>query len=202
MRIASVVALSCSFLLGVGCAHKQQTEVSETVAVKPAETTARVEAAPAPEQNVCSTDTQCKDGSLCLHGRCVLITADLEECSLVRVHFEFNDPNIRPVDESTLQRMARCLRADHSLHVTIEGNADERGTEEYNMMLSSQRASHVETYLVTLGVSAKQLAAVGFGFERPVCKEHDEACWAKNRRAALKPEGAPEKSTRPAAKPR
>lgn len=87
-----------------------------------------------------------------------------------------------------MQRMARCLKADHALHVTIEGNADERGTQEYNLALGDQRANAVARYLELLGVSAAQLRTVSFGKEQPLCMEHEEGCWAQNRRAAIKPQ--------------
>jgi peptidoglycan-associated lipoprotein len=70
--------------------------------------------------------------------------------------------------------------------VTIQGNADERGTEEYNMALGDRRATTVAHYLESLGASAAQLKTVSYGKENPLCTEHDEECWAKNRRAELK----------------
>ena len=72
------------------------------------------------------------------------------------------------------------------MHVTIEGNADERGTDEYNLALGDQRATSVARYLKALGASPTQLKTVSYGKEKPLCTEHDEECWAKNRRAAVK----------------
>ena len=79
------------------------------------------------------------------------------------------------------------MKADHALHVTIEGNADERGTEDWNLALGDKRATAVEDNLRQLGVSAAQLKTVSYGKDRPLCSQHNEECWAKNRRAALKP---------------
>ena len=104
----------------------------------------------------------------------------------MHVHFPFNSDEIDSADKPSLDRSARCLKADHSLHVTIEGNADERGTEEYNMALGDRRAHSVAGYLQSLGASQAQLGTVSYGKEKPECQEHDEACWARNRRAALK----------------
>ncbi|MBL8919119.1 MAG: OmpA family protein [Myxococcaceae bacterium] len=142
-------------------------------------------------QASCAADSECRNGFLCVRSLCVAITPELAECATVRVHFDFNEALVRPDDEVVLQRMARCLRADVKLRVTIEGHADERGTEEYNLVLGNQRAYGVERYLDTLGVSRSQLASVSYGYERPLCTEHDEACWSKNRRVALKPTRAP-----------
>ena len=93
--------------------------------------------------------------------------------------------DISSADATALQRAARCLKADRALHVSIEGNADERGTEEYNMALGDRRAHAVAEYLESLGACEQQLQTVSYGKENPLCTEHDEACWAQNRRAEL-----------------
>ena len=67
--------------------------------------------------------------------------------------------------------------------VTIEGHADERGTAEYNLALGERRALAARTYLVSLGLSADRLRTVSYGKEFPFDPGHDEAAWAKNRRA-------------------
>src|SRR5262245_61996825 len=78
--------------------------------------------------------------------------ADLE-CGPVKVHFPFNSAEMDPAELPGLQRSASCLKADAAMRVTIEGNADERGTEEYNLALGDQRAAAVAKYLQSLGVS-------------------------------------------------
>jgi peptidoglycan-associated lipoprotein len=115
------------------------------------------------------------------------ITTDLDECSTVRVHFDFNEADLHATESSKLDRIARCLKADQQLHVSIEGNADERGTEEWNIALGDKRATAVAQYLERIGVSKAQLRTVSYGKDRPLCEEHNEECWSKNRRAALKP---------------
>jgi len=168
-----------------GCAHKQETK-AEAPKSEPAP--APVASAPpaAPAEKTCASDLDCGAKQLCLNNKCVDITPDLAACTDVRVHFPFNSDEIDAADKPQLDRSARCLKADHSLHVTIEGNADERGTEEYNMALGDRRARSVAGYLQSLGASQAQVATVSYGKENPECKEHDEACWARNRRAALK----------------
>ena len=168
-----------------GCAHKQETKPAAPAAAPAPEPQAAATPAPSNDKT-CASDLDCGAKQLCINNRCVDITADLAECTNVRVHFPFNSDEIDAADKPQLERSARCLKAEHSLHVTIEGNADERGTEEYNMALGDRRARAVSGYLTSLGASAQQVATVSFGKENPECKEHDEACWAKNRRAALK----------------
>ncbi len=154
---------------------------------KPAEAAAPAAAATGPKS--CSIDYESTEKQLCIRSQCVDISSSLAECGFVRVHFDFNSADLKTDDRASLDRIARCVRADAKMHVTIEGNADERGTEEYNLQLSQRRAGAVQKYLETMGASGEQLKTVGYGEEKPLCSEHDEACWAKNRRAGLKPNG-------------
>jgi peptidoglycan-associated lipoprotein len=179
----------CLFV--VGCAHKPETKPEPKQ-----ETKAEPAPAATPVANTgpktCSSDLDCGEKQLCIRSQCVDISAGLAECTDVRVHFPLNSSDLDPADLTALQRSARCLKADSALHVTIEGNADERGTEEYNLALGDRRATAVAKYLTSLGASDAQLRTVSYGKENPLCTEHDEACWAKNRRAQLT-ENAPKK---------
>ena len=134
----------------------------------------------------CTADTECGDKQLCIRNQCTDISAGLAECNSIRVHFDLDSAEFHPEDRAGLDRISRCLRAEQALHVTIEGNADERGTEEYNLSLGQRRAQAVDKYLLTMGVNDNQLKTISYGKEKPVCREHDEACWAQNRRAAVK----------------
>jgi peptidoglycan-associated lipoprotein len=188
--IRSVLGLSLSLgLLASGCAHKQQTtREPETAAGSPAAGGTKQR----PDEmakNSCTTDTDCGEGKLCLNQMCVDINEHLDACGIQRVHFALDSSEIAEPDRPLLERAARCLRAARSMHFTIEGNADERGTEEYNVALGDRRAQSVAHYLEKLGATADQLKTVSYGKENPMCQEHDEACWAKNRRAAVKPPG-------------
>ena len=86
-------------------------------------------------------------------------------------------------DMKGLERMARCLRADHALHVMIEGNADERGTEEYNRGLGEKRAQAVRDALISMGLSGGKIQTVSFGEEMPADPGSGDSAWAMNRRA-------------------
>jgi peptidoglycan-associated lipoprotein len=67
--------------------------------------------------------------------------------------------------------------------VLIEGHCDERGTNEYNLALGERRAKAAMSYLVSQGVQANRITLISYGKERPVCGQHNEECWVKNRRA-------------------
>lgn len=133
----------------------------------------------------CQRDWECGDGALCLDGQCVAITENTELCKSGRVHFDFDETTLHPDEYAALQRIARCLKADHKMHLTIDGNTDERGTLEYNLALGDKRARVVAKYLHDLGASDAQIGTVTYGKDRPLCPEHDEDCWRENRRAGL-----------------
>jgi peptidoglycan-associated lipoprotein len=187
----------CSLVVAVamvgGCAHKQETK-AEAPKSEPAPAPV-ASTAPAPSSaKTCASDLDCGAKQLCLNNKCVDITPDLAACTDVRVHFPFNSDEIDAADKPQLDRSARCLKADHALHITIEGNADERGTEEYNMALGDRRAHAVSDYLRSLGASDAQLQTVSYGKEHPLCSEHDEGCWSQNRRADLMAQNTTSKS--------
>lgn len=106
-------------------------------------------------------------------------------CRAARVHFDRDDTMLHPDDYPILQKLAECLQQDHGKTLRIDGNADERGTTEYNLALGERRARQVAGYLKLLGVATDQLATVSYGKEKPLCAEHDESCWRENRRAGL-----------------
>jgi peptidoglycan-associated lipoprotein len=65
--------------------------------------------------------------------------------------------------------------------VLIEGHCDERGTAEYNLALGERRAKSAMNYLIANGIEASRITTISYGKERPVCTEHKESCWSKNR---------------------
>jgi peptidoglycan-associated lipoprotein len=71
------------------------------------------------------------------------------------------------------------------VRVTIEGHADSRGTNEYNLALGERRANSVREYLGSLGIGAERMLPVSKGEETPVCTEDTDACWQRNRRGAF-----------------
>jgi peptidoglycan-associated lipoprotein len=99
------------------------------------------------------------------------------------IHFDFDKYVIRPGEAAILDRNADWLKANAAHLVLIEGHADERGTNEYNVALGERRAQATLNYLVAHGVASRRISIVSYGEERPQCAEHTEECWAKNRRA-------------------
>jgi peptidoglycan-associated lipoprotein len=103
------------------------------------------------------------------------------------INFDFDKYNIRPMDAEILKGDLGWFKANQGKRVRIEGNCDERGTVEYNLVLGQKRADSTKNYLVNLGVDGKAMDTISYGKERPVCNEKNEACWAKNRRAHFAP---------------
>ena len=102
--------------------------------------------------------------------------------ALKSVYFDFDKSLIRPGDAKILDANADWLKANPNQLVRIEGNTDERGTAEYNLALGERRAKAAMSYLVSKGIAADRMTLVSYGKERPVCTEHNESCWKRNRR--------------------
>ena len=98
------------------------------------------------------------------------------------IHFGYNDYTIEPQDGSVLQSNARWLQANPNAKVQVEGNCDERGSEEYNLALGAKRAQSAKDYLSNLGISPERISTTSYGKELPLCQEHEESCWQRNRR--------------------
>jgi peptidoglycan-associated lipoprotein len=98
-----------------------------------------------------------------------------------RVLFSLDSIEITAEGRATIQKNAEIMKAQPSLKVLIEGHADSRGTNEYNLALAERRADAVRDYLVSLGVANDRVTIVSKGEEAPFCKEETEACWQQNR---------------------
>ena len=99
------------------------------------------------------------------------------------INFDFDRYSLQPEARQTLKANAKWLKDNPSGRIEIEGHADERGTNEYNLALGARRAQTVKDYLSTLGIASDRLSTISYGEELPVCKGQGESCWQKNRRA-------------------
>lgn len=98
------------------------------------------------------------------------------------IYFDYDKSNIREDAAATLDKKIPWLTANPGMRIRIEGNADERGSDEYNLALGQRRAASAKKYLVEHGIDATRFDLVSYGEERPVCTTHDETCWQQNRR--------------------
>jgi len=131
-----------------------------------------MEALPVPQEPLTEQDLNARD----------LDTLN-RDSPLLPVFFAFDSQEIDDAMRATLDANADVLRRYPNWVVTIEGHCDERGTAEYNLALGERRALAARAYLVQVGVSGDRLRTVSYGKEFPFDPGHDEAAWAKNRRA-------------------
>ena len=149
-----------AFILG-GCASQ------ETVKPK-AEETAKTTAAPA---------------------KAVVAEKQLSEQDRLRsqrnTYFAFDSSSISEEARTLIMAHAQYLAATPNTTVTLDGHADERGSREYNLRLGERRAQAVAKQMQAMGVAGNRITTNSYGEEKPVCVEHDEACWQKNRRVEI-----------------
>jgi len=101
---------------------------------------------------------------------------------LKTIYFDFDRYDLRPDAKKTLEENAEVLKANPTWKVLIEGHCDERGSNEYNLVLGEKRARSAMEYLIKLGIDPNRLSIVSYGEERPADPGHNEEAWAKNRR--------------------
>ena len=187
-----MLALAALSIFGTACAKKQ-------VAVAPPPPAPVASAAPAPRatspstapaqrqtpaQPVARTPPPSNYPNAATRARIDELIARIQDA-----YFDYNQHSLRSDAITTLaadsKELAQILSQYPGYKLKIEGYCDERGSAEYNIALGDARARAAKDYLVNAGVSASQLDTVSFGKENPVCTEHDESCWQKNRRVHI-----------------
>lgn len=108
---------------------------------------------------------------------------DFEVNAGQRVFFGYDQYNLTNEAQSTLARQAAWLKEYPQVSIRMIGNADERGTREYNLALGARRAQAAKAYLVGLGVDASRITTISYGKERPIDADSSPNAWAKNRNA-------------------
>ena len=114
---------------------------------------------------------------------------DLEANAGHRIFFGYDQYTLNAQSQATLRKQAEWLIANPSVAVQLAGNADERGTREYNLALGARRAEASKAYLVSLGVAADRLKTVSHGKERPIAQGSNETAWAQNRNSTTTVDG-------------
>jgi peptidoglycan-associated lipoprotein len=167
MMVLVVLAFACGTILMMSSCAKKQVGTGEAApAPKPA-------AAPAPAAAAPSTTA-------------VDMAQDARAFEAEGIYFDFDKSEIKAEAKAILEKKAAWLRANPSYKVKIEGNCDERGTNEYNLALGDRRAKAAQKYLNALGISMDRMSTISYGEEKPACTEKNEKCWSKNRRDDFK----------------
>ena len=109
--------------------------------------------------------------------------AILAELKIVDVYFDYDKYNLKPEAQEILKKGAPAYLKYRDYKLVVEGHCDERGTAEYNLALGEKRATEAAKFLADLGIEKDRIKTISYGKEMPLDKGHDEAAWAKNRRA-------------------
>lgn len=181
------LVLFCGALLLSGCAKEQMVKQDEPVAAPSAEQKpAKAEPVKQPVKEETIASPVITESPLSKEeAAAVASAADEQAVKLLNaVFFDFDSSTLSEASRDTLSANATVLlKKQPNLKVQVEGHCDERGSAEYNLALGERRAKSAMNYLVTLGVPASRLSTISYGEEKPADPGHDEAAWAKNRRA-------------------
>ena len=164
-----------------GCAHKPVRVTPMT----PGPTPLPVETQPttmqggqlSPDSGIGSTALPTADNAL-FQG----MKEDRDALASYTAHFKYDSAAVQKSEKSNLAAVAAALSADASTKLLIEGNCDERGTDEYNRALGERRALALREALAKIGVDPSRVRTISYGKDKPADTGHDEAAWAKNRR--------------------
>jgi peptidoglycan-associated lipoprotein len=180
LACAAVTALSVTF---IGCAKKTPVAKAPPPPVSqpaPAATVARSTPARSYSQPAVASSTPNRYPDAATRVQIQDLLNRIQDA-----YFDYNQHTLRPDAEAALkkdaQTLADIIKQYPNFKLTVEGFCDERGSDEYNLALGDARAKQTKEYLSTLGLPANQLATISYGKDKPVCTDHDEACWQKNR---------------------
>ena len=175
-----LVLCCCVLLTAAGCAKHEMIKKDEgvaPVASEPVKTPVKTEVVKeqpvkqAPVSENAAGEVQKNAGQV----------EDLKS-ALAKIYFDFDSYKLSGTARSDLVKNAKLLKKVSVGKVRIEGNCDERGSDEYNLALGEKRAKAAMQYLVTLGIPVERLSVISYGKEKPADAGHDEAAWARNRR--------------------
>lgn len=187
-HVVMTVALMCvSVCAAGGCAKKQLVKpdpvssapaqtAQSLVAVKPVPVETSVNAAPVTQDRLVAVDVPPAVSAVTSER-----LARLQEL-FETIYFDYDAALLSVKSRDALVKTGKLLQENPDVNLVVEGNCDERGSDEYNLALGEKRARAAVSYLETLGIPASRLSVISYGKEKPVVIGHDEASWARNRR--------------------
>jgi peptidoglycan-associated lipoprotein len=176
--------LAMPLVLGVSCAKKKVT-----MEAKPMEE--GMSAEQAKEQQAAEAEAARRQGEMAKKGeaeqqreQAAMMAEEARKRAFVEenINFDFDKYVLTPKAMMILDEKALYLREHPEVRVLIEGYCDERGSNEYNLALGDRRANSAKNYLVKSGVAESRITTISYGEEQPLCTEHAESCWWRNRR--------------------
>lgn len=178
-----LIATSLAVLTLTACATKPKLEPVQERPVVEAPPPIFEEAAPTPPPVVQAPTPIAQAPTIDLNAPVPGSTADFayQAGGEPRIYFGYDSYTLNADARAALTRQAQWLQTYSNVSAIVEGNADERGTREYNLALGARRADSVKAFLVSQGVSPSRLTTVSYGKERPIDARSNEAGWSRNR---------------------
>ncbi len=186
---STTAAVFATAMLSTACHHPPQTATSAPVAARPVANQDSIARANARRDSIARADAErrrdaVRADSIRLANEARRTAMNAARADLTAsIHFDFDQADVLPPDRPVLDRKAALMTSHPTLRLRIEGNTDERGSDEYNLALGMRRAATAKRYLTDRGVAPSRVEIISSGEERPVCQDHDEICWIQNRRA-------------------
>jgi len=179
-RFASGAALMLAVVVAAGaCAKKKPEAPPPAATAPPAETSKPATPPPPPPPPPAPTPTPPTEDEIFAKKTLKELN---DEKPLANVFFAYDSVDLTEEARASLQKNLQWLNRWTSTQIMVEGHADSRGTNEYNLALAERRADAVRDYLVSLGLPTARVTVVSKGEEQPFCAEETEACWQQNRR--------------------
>jgi peptidoglycan-associated lipoprotein len=169
LHLGLVVAVAAAF---AGCATEGNQATNSTANAQPAARSASATPAPAPSPHSAMGIMMGSSGAK---------TAPM----MRSIFYAYDKAELTPESRKVVEANAEYLRSNPKVKVVVEGNADERGSAEYNVALGQRRADGVSKIMTLLGINSDRIETVSFGKEKPKVVGHDESAWSQNRRSDI-----------------
>ena len=179
MRAATYPLIACALLLGA-CATTDENKPAASAPVESAKSGAATPRS-VPPQSI----TKVEPGRTAPGSAFAALKDPNNILSKRSIYFEYDKFDIKDEYRKLVEAHAKFLRDNPSAKMMIQGNADERGSREYNVGLGQRRSDSVKKMLTLLGAREDQIESVSLGEEKPVCTDASEGCWSKNRRGDM-----------------
>jgi peptidoglycan-associated lipoprotein len=170
VRFILLVIVTAALALSLGCGGKKVRPLEDEEAIQAARRKAME------EEEARRREAEAREAIKPIESE------EVEMVELDPIHFDYDRYNLTGQAIAILSDNAEILMDNPDLEITIEGNCDERGTEEYNLALGEKRALAARDFLVNFGIAKSRISVISYGEERPVDPRQNEEAWAKNRR--------------------
>ncbi len=180
--IFGAIMLAMLLALGVSCAKKQVTMETQEMAADESQQAAEDEAARREAEEARLREQRAREARQREDASSMSEAARRAAFEDEDIHFDFDKYVLTPQSMMILDDKAAYLREHAGVRVLVEGHADDRGSNEYNLALGDRRANSAKNYLVKSGVAESRITTISYGEEQPLCMQQNESCWSENRR--------------------